>query len=179
MAQGFLLQLSLKHDRTQDFGARQQSSPYPNPTSQLTTRRTIVQSRSFVSRSSSWKELLLVRLEPIIDPQLPNEQAGFRRGRSTVHQIVNLTDDIEEAFEKGHKAGVILVDLTAAYDTVWHQGLTLKLLHTIPDRHLVRFICTIISNRSFTLKTSDGQVSRLRRLKNGVPPGLSFGSDTF
>ena len=68
------------------------------------------------------ERLLLVRLEPIIDPQLPNEQAGFRRGRSTVHQIVNLTDDIEEAFEKGHKAGVILVDLTAAYDTVWHQG---------------------------------------------------------
>ena len=125
------------------------------------------------------ERLLLVRLEPIIDPQLPNEQAGFRRGRSTVHQIVNLTDDIEEAFEKGHKAGVILVDLTAAYDTVWHQGLTLKLLHTIPDRHLVRFICTIISNRSFTLKTSDGQVSRLRRLKNGVPQGSVLAPTLF
>ena len=123
------------------------------------------------------ERLLLVRLKPIMDPQLPNEQAGFRRGKSTVHQIVNLTDDIEEAFEKGHKAGVILVDLTDAYDTVWHQGLTLKLQHTIPDRHLVRFISTIISNRSFTLKRSDGQVSRLRRLKNGVPP--RFGSDTF
>ena len=125
------------------------------------------------------ERLLLVRLEPIIDPQLPNEQAGFRRGRSTVHQIVNLTDDIEEAFEKGHKAGVILVDHTAEYDTVWHQGLTLKLLHTIPDRHLVRFICTIISNRSFTLKTSDEQVSRLRLLKNGVPQGSVLAPTLF
>ena len=43
-----------------------------------------------------------------------------KAARSTLNQIVNLTDDIEEAFEKGHKAGVILVDLTAAYDTVWH-----------------------------------------------------------
>ena len=63
------------------------------------------------------ERLLLVRLEPIIDPQLPNEQAGFRRGRSTVHQIVNLTDDIEEAFEKGHKAGVILV---GPHSCIWH-----------------------------------------------------------
>ena len=125
------------------------------------------------------ERLLLARLEPVIDPLLPDEQAGFRRGRSTVHQIVNLTDDIEEAFEKGQKAGVVLVDLTAAYDTVWHHGLILKLLQTIPDRHLVRFLSTIISNRSFILKTSDGQVSRMRRLKNGVPQGSVLAPTLF
>ncbi len=117
------------------------------------------------------ERMILARLEPIIDPQLPNEQAGFRRGRSTVHQVVKLTNDIENCFEKGHKAGVILVDLTAAYDTVWHQGLTLKLLRMIPDRHMVRFICNILANRSFVLKTSSDQTSRPRRLRNGVPQG--------
>ena len=107
----------------------------------------------------------------MIDPQLPDEQAGFRHGRSTVHQIVKLTNDIEDSFEKKHKAGVILVDLTAAYDTVWHQGLTLKLLRIIPDRHMVKFICNILANRRFVLKTSDGQTSRPRQLRNGVPQG--------
>ena len=78
------------------------------------------------------ERLILARLETIIDSHLPDEQAGFRRGKSTVHQIVNLAAaDIEEAFEKGHKAGVILVDLTAAYDTVWHQGLTWKVSLTV------------------------------------------------
>jgi hypothetical protein len=36
---------------------------------------------------------------------------------------------------------------------------------------MVRFIMEMLSNRSFTLRTSDGQTSRLRRLKNGVPQG--------
>ncbi len=68
-------------------------------------------------------------------------------------------------------AGVIIVDLTAAYDTVWHQGLTLKLLRMFPDRHMVRFISNILANRSFVLKTSSDKTSRPRRLRNGVPQG--------
>ena len=107
----------------------------------------------------------------MIDRKLPNEQAGFRKDRSTVHQIAQLTKAIEDAFEAGHKGGAILVGLTAAYDTVWHQGLILKLLRMVPDRHLVQVLSTVISNCSFILKTSDGQVSRSRRLRNGVPQG--------
>jgi len=102
------------------------------------------------------ERLLLFRLEPVVEPQLPTQQGGFRRNRSTVQQVVKLTSNIEESYEGRRKAGLVLVDLTAAYDTVWHQGLALKLLQTTPDRHLVRFIVNIISNRSFILKTSDG-----------------------
>ena len=111
------------------------------------------------------------RIEPVVDPQLPREQAGFRRGRSTVDQVTLLTQDLEDSFQANAKAGVVLLDLTAAYDTVWHRGLHLKLLRTIPDRHMVNFIMEMLSNRSFTLQTSDGQRSRLRRLRNRVPQG--------
>ena len=117
------------------------------------------------------ERLLHARLELVIDPQLPKEQAGFRRGKSTVDQVTLLTQDIEDSFQKGEKVGVVLLDLTAAYDTVWLRGLHLKLLQTIPDRHMVGFIMEMLTNRSFTLHTSDGQHSRLRRLKNGVPQG--------
>ena len=75
------------------------------------------------------------------------------------------------AFDAGEKAGVVLLDLSAAYDTVWLRGLHLKLLQMIPDRHMVKFIMEMLYNRSFTLNTSDGQCSRQRRLKNGVPQG--------
>ena len=71
--------------------------------------------------------------------------------------------------EKRKKGGLALVDLTAAYDTVWHSGLTSKMLHVIPDPHMVRFLCELISNKRFTLQTSDGRLCRSRSLKNGVP----------
>ena len=117
------------------------------------------------------ERLLHTRLDPVIDPQLPCEQAGFRRGRSTADQVTLLTQDIEDAFDAGEKAGVVLLDISAAYDTVWLRGLHLKLLQMIPDRHMVKFIMEMLYNRSFTLNTSDGQCSRQRRLKNGVPHG--------
>jgi len=63
----------------------------------------------------------------------------------------------------------VFVDLTAAYHTVWHCGLTCKLLRLLPDRHMVHMIIEMVRNRSFTLTTRNGQLSMLRRLKNGVP----------
>ena len=114
---------------------------------------------------------IYARIEPITDPLLPQKQAGFRRGRPTVDQVTLLTQEIEENFSAKKKAGAVFVDLTAAYDTVWHRGLTCKLLRLLPDRPMVSFIIELVRNRSFTLTTGIGSQSRLRRLRNGVPQG--------
>ena len=97
------------------------------------------------------ERLIHSRIDPVVDPQLPREQAGFRRGRSTVDQVILLTQDIEDSFQHNEKAWVVFLDLTAAYDTVWHRGLHLKLLRIIPDRHMVGFIMEMLSNRSFVV----------------------------
>ena len=117
------------------------------------------------------ERLIYARVKPLIDPLLPKEQAGFRRGKSTVDQAVLLTQNIEDSFEAKKKAGAVFVDLTAAYDIVWHCGLTCKLLRLLLDKHMVRMIMELVRNRSFTLTTGDSKQSRLRRLKNGVPQG--------
>ena len=117
------------------------------------------------------KRLIYARVEPLIDPLLPKEQAGFRRRKSTIDQVVLLTQNIEDSFEAKKKAGAVFIDLTAAYDTVWHRGLTCKLLRLLPDKHMVKMIIEVVRNRSFTLTTGDSKQSRLRRPKNGVPQG--------
>lgn len=117
------------------------------------------------------EHLILSHITPVIDPQLPKEQAGFRSGRSTTDQVTLLCQDIEDSFQTGEKAGAIFLNLTAAYDTVWLHGLELKLLETIPDKHMVSLIMEMLSTCSFRLLTSNSQSSRVRKLKNSVPQG--------
>ena len=117
------------------------------------------------------ERLIYAHVEPLIDPLLPKEQDKFRRGKSTVDQVVLLIQNIEDSFEAKKKAGAIFVDLTVVYDTVWYRGLTCKLLRILPDKHMVRMIMELVRNRSFTLTTGESKQSRLRRLKNGVPQG--------
>jgi len=59
---------------------------------------------------------------------LPQEQAGFLHGRSAIDQVTRLTQDTEDSFSAEKKAGAVFVDVTAAYDTVWHRSITCKLL---------------------------------------------------
>ena len=92
-------------------------------------------------------------------------------------QTVFLTQNIEDSFEAKNsfvkkKPGAVFVDLTAAYDTVWHRVPTCKWLRLLPDKHMVR-------NRSFTLTTGDSKQSRLRRLRNGLPQGSVLGPLLF
>ena len=81
------------------------------------------------------ERLIHSRIDTVVDPQLPREQAGFRRGRSTVDQVTLLTQYIEDSFQNNEKDGVVFLDLTAAYDTVWHRGIHLKLLRITPETH--------------------------------------------
>ena len=90
--------------------------------------------------------LIYAHVEPLIDPLLPKEQAGFRHRKSTVDQVVLLTQNVEDSFEAKKKAGAVFVDLTAAYDTVWHRGLTYKLLRLPSDKHMVRMIMELVQN---------------------------------
>ena len=112
------------------------------------------------------ERLILNRIKHTIEAYLSHEQAGFREGRNTTV----LTEDIEAGFQCKEKCEVVLIDLSAAYDTVWHRGLNIKLLKVIPDKSLVNFIMNMISSRSFVLYLGE-EKSKRRFLKNGVPQG--------
>ena len=88
-----------------------------------------------------------------------------------MNQTVLLTQNIENLFETKKKAGAVFVNLTAAYDTVWHHDLTGKLLRLLPGKHMVRMIMKLVLNRRFKLTTRNSKQSRLRRLRNCLPQG--------
>ena len=125
------------------------------------------------------ERLILSKINDTVEGTLPYTQAGFRKGKSTTEQTARLVNDIETAFQKKQNFGAVFIDLTAAYDTVWHRGLYLKLLKTLPDVKLVKFIMLLIQDRSFVLETPNGQRSRKRKLRNGVPQGSVLAPSLF
>lgn len=61
----------------------------------------------------------------------------------------NLTQIIENGFENKKVTGVVLVDLTAAYDTVNHRLMLKKLYDTTRYYEFVRFFNSLHRNRRF------------------------------
>jgi hypothetical protein len=68
------------------------------------------------------------RISDPINSIIPIEQAGFRTARNCCDQVLALTTRVENGFEKQFKTATAFSDLTAAYDTVWREGLITKFL---------------------------------------------------
>lgn len=118
---------------------------------------------------------LIVRLSATIDESIPIEQAGFRKKRNCCDQVLALTTFIELGFEKGLKTGVVFIDLSAAYDTVWKRGLMLKLSRIFKCRQTLTIIMNILSDRHIQVEMGN-ETSRIRILKNGLPQGSVMSS---
>ncbi|CAF1081345.1 unnamed protein product [Adineta ricciae] len=65
--------------------------------------------------------VLLNRLKGHLDPYLSEEQAGFRKDRSTVHQILTLRLIAEKAKRQGKKVYNCFIDFQKAFDTIKHN----------------------------------------------------------
>ncbi|UYV73409.1 hypothetical protein LAZ67_10003086 [Cordylochernes scorpioides] len=116
------------------------------------------------------ERIILNRISPIIEEYLPIEQAGFRPGRNCAEQTLALTTTIEDGFQKKLKTGAVFVDLTAAYDTVWREGLLYKLSKIINCKNIIKLINNFLTNRKITVHLNNKK-SRPRTLNNGLPQG--------
>ena len=61
------------------------------------------------------ERVILSRITPCVEKCLPDFQAGFRAGRSTIDQVLQLCSTIQDGFQLKQKTAVAFVDLTAAY----------------------------------------------------------------
>ncbi|GFR65806.1 LOW QUALITY PROTEIN: retrovirus-related Pol polyprotein from type-1 retrotransposable element R1 4 [Elysia marginata] len=109
----------------------------------------------------------MARMSLTVEENLTPDQAGFRPGRSTCGQLLNLTQYIEDGFEEKQIFGTVFVDLTEAYDTVNHKILLLKVAKMIKNKKIVSIIQTLLKNRRFFVEM-DGRKSRWRLQKNGL-----------
>jgi len=78
------------------------------------------------------EHLALQRISPTVESLLSEDQADVRKSRSTCDQVAALTTFIENRFQQNLKTGAVFLELTAAYDTVWQNGLLYRLSKSMP-----------------------------------------------
>ena len=56
----------------------------------------------------------------------PN-QSEFRPGDSCVDQLLAITHEIYKSIDEGFEVSGVFLDISKAFDKIWHEGLLLKL----------------------------------------------------
>ena len=98
-------------------------------------------------------KILQARLQLHVNPELPNVQAGFRKGRGTRDQIANICWIIEKAREFQKDIYFCFIDYAKAFDCVDHNKLwkNLKAMG-IPD-HLTCLLRNLYAGQEATVRT--------------------------
>ena len=103
-----------------------------------------------------YNKLLLNRIYPHIDPLLRPNQNGFRKGRSTLPQILAIRRILQECRIGNKSAAIVFVDFSKAFDSINRETLFHILgLYGIPEP-LINAIKLLYDSSSSRVQTIDG-----------------------
>ena len=107
-------------------------------------------------------------------------QSGFLPGDSCIAQLLSIIHEIQTAFDENPTVDVrgVFLDISKAFDKVWHDGLIFKLKSYDVEGGLLLLIKNYLHNREQRV-VLNGQTSEWRKIKAGVPQGSVLGSLLF
>ena len=75
----------------------------------------------------------------------PN-QSGFKPGDSFINQLLSITHKIYKSFDDGLEVRGVFLDISKAFDKVWHEGLIFKLKQNGVSGDLLHILSGFLSN---------------------------------
>ncbi len=109
---------------------------------------------------------------------ITKHQYGFRPKHSTFDHLTSATQTWENALNNGEEVRVAALDISRAFDTVWHKGLLTKLMSVGIGGCVYRWMRAFLQNRSIRV-ILDGQQSASAYINAGVPQGSILGPTLF
>ena len=109
---------------------------------------------------------------------LSPRQAGFRPGRSTLDQILYLSQSISDGFDKprlGSRTILSTIDFSKTFDSVWHPALFHKLISAGLPPCFARWTHSFLPDRRACVVYRNHKSRSFR----GVPQGSVLGSILF
>ena len=123
-------------------------------------------------------KILQARLQQYVNRELPDVQAGFRKGRRTRDQIANIRWIIKKAREFQKNIYFCFIDYAKAFDCMDHNKLW-KILQEmrIPD-HLTCLLKNLYAGQEATVKTGH-EITDCFQIGKGVHQGCILSSCLF
>ena len=109
---------------------------------------------------------------------LSKNQSGFRPGDSTIYQLISITSDIYKSFESFDETRAIFLDISKAFDKVWHNGVIHKLKCNGISGNLLDVFEDYLKNR-YQRVVLNGTESNWKKIEAGVPQGSVLGPLLF
>ena len=97
----------------------------------------------------------------------PN-QSGFKPGESCTNQLLAITHEVCKSLDKGFEVRGVFLNISKAFDKVWHEGLIFKLKQNDISGNLINLLWDFLRNRK-QIVLLNGQVSGWSDVKAGVP----------
>jgi len=105
-------------------------------------------------------------------------QYGFRSGRSTADILTVINERIYRSLNASGETRAVALDISKAFDKVWHAGLMLKLTGYGVQGSLFDIIKSFLLDREIKV-VLDGQSSKAYSVNAGVPQGSVLGPTLF
>ena len=103
---------------------------------------------------------------------------GFKTSDSRINQLISITHEIYKSFDDGCEVRGVFLDISKAFDKVWHHDFHYKLRQSGISGKLLNTLTDLLDNRTQKV-ILNSQYSSSAKVEAGVPQGSILGPLLF